>query len=50
MLGMNPDAPVATLPAAELMRHLSGRLVPVDLLAHVPNEVRPALQSARVTF
>lgn len=50
LLGRNPQAPVVTLPAVEFLRHLSGRVVPVDLLAGVPNEVRPDLESARVTF
>lgn len=50
LLGMNTEAPVATLPAVEFLRHLSGRVVAVDLLARVPNVVRPALVSARVTF
>jgi uncharacterized protein (TIGR03083 family) len=50
LLGRNPQAPVTTLPAVEFLRHLSGRVVPVGLLAGVPNEVRPELASARVTF
>lgn len=50
LLGTNPQAPVATLPAVEFLRHLSGRVVPVGLLDGVPSGVRPALASARVTF
>jgi uncharacterized protein (TIGR03083 family) len=50
LLGTNPDAPVATLPAVEFLRHLSGRVPPADLLAGVPKDTRAALASARVTF
>lgn len=50
LVGTNPDAPVVTLPAVEFLRHLSGRVVPADLLAGVPDAARPALASARVTF
>ena len=50
LVGTNPDAPVVTLPAAEFLRHLSGRVVPADLLAGVPDAARPGVASARVTF
>ena len=50
LVGTNPDAPVVTLPAVEFLRHLSGRVVPADLLAGVPDAARPTLASARVTF
>lgn len=49
-IGSNGDAPLATLPAVEFLRHLSGRIVRQDLLAGVPEGVRPALAVARVTF
>jgi uncharacterized protein (TIGR03083 family) len=50
LLGTNPNAPGVTLPAVEFLRHLSGRVVPADLLASVPNTHRTALENARVTF
>lgn len=53
LLGEGSDAsapPVARLDAVEFLRHLSGREVADDLFATVPDAVRPALASARVTF
>ena len=50
LIGTNPDAPMASLPAVEFLRHLSGRDVRQDLWAPVPEAVGPALASARVTF
>jgi uncharacterized protein (TIGR03083 family) len=50
LVGTNPDAPVVTLPAVEFLRHLSGRVVPADLLAGVPDAARPGVAPARVTF
>jgi len=50
LIGTDPDAPTANLPAVELMRHLSGRDVRQEMWAAVPDKVRPALLSARVTF
>jgi len=50
LLGTDPDAPVATLPAVDYLRHLSGRTVQQDLWVTVPERARPALAAARVTF
>ncbi len=49
VIGGEPG-PVATLPAVEFMRHLSGRVAAPDLLDGVPDAVRPALAAARVAF
>jgi uncharacterized protein (TIGR03083 family) len=50
LLGTRPDAPVVALPAVEFLRHLSGRVARADLLAGVPEALRPSLAAGRVTF
>lgn len=42
--------PEAVLPAVEFMRHLSGRSVTAELFDGVPDDLRPALEAARVPF
>lgn len=50
LIGTDRNAPTASVPAVEFLRHLSGRQVRQEMWAAVPEAVRPSLASARVKF
>ena len=49
-LGETADGPIAEVDAVEFLRHLSGRATDAHLFDQLPDRLRTALRTARVTF